>query len=713
MPTSKTRIIGGLVVAAVLAGGGAVALKKFRARWRALDASSATLAPQANRSGKPLEAADAAEVIYDGQLGAGWSDWGWGPHELPAHGAAKVVFAGYGGIILQHEALQKKVGAVSFRFKAPKEWGNFLLVSLKLAGAQDSLFRSVPIETRHLLPLPDGFYEALVPWRDLDPSGAPFDRLVISAPKLVGNDQVVLDKIFLLPPSAAAADSAQAPTRPVELEIRCDQQGHPISPLIYGSAGGDFDSHQTGERLGGNPTTRLNWDGPWWNSANDWFFENGKGLDVSTWVRTAAEHGVRVAVTVPMIGWVAKDDSSVGFPSSKFPKQRKFDQYRPQAGDGYLDDKTPIHPGSPTQTSVEAPPQTIGRWVRALREQDRARDKRVIDEYILDNEPTLWDTTHRDVHPDPLTYDELLDRTIRYASEVRAADPEAKIAGPAEWGWMGYFYSAKDRNDGKFIRSDRRAHGDEPLLAWYLKKLAQYEKDHGTRLLDVLDVHFYPAADKIYGGDARTDDEGAALRVRATRALWDPTYVDESWINEPVRLIPRLKEWVAGNYPGLGISLGEWSFGADNHISGAIATAEALGRFGQQGLYSAFYWQGPKANSGTFWAFRAFTNFDGAGARFLDESVPVRETEKVSLFASRDDKGNVVAVIVNRDQVFAGDAHVTLRGCGSLESQREFQYADGATSLAARPLVAGARADKVVTAVPPFSITVLDLHLKR
>ena len=56
-----------------------------------------------------------------------------------------------------------------------------------------------------------------------------------------------------------------------------------------------------------------------------------------------------------------------------------------------------------------------------------------MDSYILDNEPTLWSATHRDVHPEPTGYDELLERTIAYASAVRRADPNAKIAGPAEW----------------------------------------------------------------------------------------------------------------------------------------------------------------------------------------------------------------------------------------------------------------------------------------
>ncbi len=712
VPSPKFKVILAIGGCVVLLAGAALVAKKLRHRHGGAPTTSAQ-GPHSARVAKPFDVADAVAVIYDGKLGDGWSDWGWGPHELPPSGPAKITFSGYGGIILQHASVQKPVSGLSFRFKAPAAWGEFLLVSLKLAGSQDSLFKSVAVDSRHLAPLPGGFQEALIPWSELNPSNVPFDRLVINAVTRVADEPVLLDKILLLRTNGATpqSDSRVAPVRPVDLDILCTADSHPISPLIYGSAGGDWDSKQGAERFGGNPTTRLNWDIKLWNTGNDWFFENGGGMDVAAWAETAASHKVRTAITVPMIGWVSKDGTSVGFPASKFPKQRKFDQNRPEAGDGSLPNGSPIAPGSPEQTSIPAPPELIGRWVRDLREKDRARGARNIDMYILDNEPTLWDTTHRDVHPDPVTYDELLDRTIRYGSEVRRADPDVKIAGPAEWGWLGYLYSGKDRADGKFVRSDRRAHGDEPLLAWYLKKLAQYEKDHGVRLLDVLDVHYYPASDGLYGANAKTDADAAALRVRATRSLWDPTYIDESWIQEPIRLIPRLKEWVAANYPGVGISIGEWSFGADAHISGGLATAETLGRFGQQGIYSAFYWQGPVKDSATFWAFRAFTNFDGAGGRFLEQSVATREASNVSLFASRDASGeHMVAVMVNRDPVFAATTSIDMGACGRVKSLRVFGYEAGASGLVERKPDA-TRSDKLVTTAPPYSITVLDAQL--
>ena len=112
-----------------------------------------------------------------------------------------------------------------------------------------------------------------------------------------------------------------------------------------------------------------------------------------------------------------------------------------------------------------------------------------------------------------MTYEELRDRTIRYGTAIRVADPEALIAGPAEWGWTGYFYSAQDVAKGVNLRPDRFAHGDMPLLPWYLKQLQEYEQKTGLKVLDVLDVHFYPQADKVYGTASNSNFSVAALAL--------------------------------------------------------------------------------------------------------------------------------------------------------------------------------------------------------
>ncbi len=350
------------------------------------------------------------------------------------------------------------------------------------------------------------------------------------------------------------------------------------------------------------------------------------------------------------------------------------------------------------------------KWVESIRQEDAKTGKRSVQMYILDNEPVLWNTTHRDAHPEPLSYDELVQRTIDFGTAIREADPDAVIAGPAEWGWSGYLYSAKDLVAGVSSRPDRRAHGDLPLVAYYLRSLAAHEKATGVRVLDVLDLHGYPYADRVGGGAAAA--ETAALRLRTTRMLWDPSYVDESWVKEPVRLLPRMREWVEQNYPGRGLSIGEWNFGGEEHISGGLATAEALGRFGQFGLTSAFYWVYPPANSPAMWAFRAYRNYDGKGAHFLDWSEPTTTASHVSVFASRDDSGtHLVAVALNLSKTEAVAARVDVSSCGKIASRQVYSYAGGATGFVNLPPSKDAAASVVSQSLAPFSMTVIDVRL--
>jgi hypothetical protein len=515
---------------------------------------------------------------------------------------------------------------------------------------------------------------------------------------------------------SATQSSKNDRSRSASFILDCGAANLPISPLIYGAAGEEdslWSMGATARRWGGNPTSRYNWRLNMWNAGNDWFFRNA-GDATSTYdsfFQKNREHGVRTALTIQMLGWVAKDPTSYSFPVSVFGPQQRTEPTVPDAGNGVRRDGTPISPGPQNRTSVPSTPESIEQWVRQIREKDRVRG-RSVHTYILDNEPMLWNSTHRDVHPLPTTYDELLEKTIAYASAVRRADPDALIAGPAEWGWLAYHYSAKDIAAGVTLRPDRRLHGDEPLIPWYLRRIREYEQQNRTRILDILDVHFYSMAQGVGTGiQGQTDPATAALRIRSTRSLWDPTYVDESWINTRMRVLPLLREWIAQNRPGLGISIGEWSFGAESHMSGGLATAEALGRFGTEGVTSAYYWTTPKDQSPAYWAFRAFRNFDGVGGRFLDWSVPVKsEGLLTSLFASRNaDRRHVVAILLNFSPISALSARLRLERCGDAASVRALTYAGGRGGF--KDFDLSSSGSGLETTVAPYTITVLDLSL--
>jgi hypothetical protein len=658
-----------------------------------------------------------AEVIFAAGRKPAWQDWGWAPHDDVPNGPARVDMSNWAGWQLVHPGLSGDFGGLSFRFKAPPEYGDFLTVRLENNG--DKSLPEFHVDAASGKLLPDGFREVAISVGELDPDERPFDRVVFFVSKGVPRGWVAFDDIVL----TALPDPSTLPPVPpkdIAMTVSCTAKAAPIHPLIYGTAAAadnhDWTIGMAGRRWGGNPSSRYNWQVNALNHGKDWFFENyASDKPYSAFLRENLEHHAQSILTVPMIGWVAKDTTSSGFPRS-LGNMDAFDQWRPEAGNGLRSGKD-VTPGPPTTTSVPAPPAFIQHWVEAIRREDQARGGRSVTEYVLDNEPNLWSVTHRDVHPDPLSYDELLQRTIEYATAIRAADHDALIAGPAEWGWTGYSYSAKDMVSGATTRPDRRAHGDVPLAAWYLKKLREHEQKTGTRVIDVFDLHFYPQGNGVYSAAGGKGLD--ALRIRSTRALWDPSYVDESWIGEPVMLIPRMKAWVAENYPGLGISIGEWSFGGEGRMSGALAVAEALGRFGQLEVTSAFYWLQPPVSSPAFWAFRAYRNFDARGARFEDFSLPTTAGEGTSLFASRDEKGtHFVFIALNLMRDTPAHAHIdaapssgAAQGpwCGHSTRRELYQYTGGPLGFGPpKPLPTDG---PLVVDLPPSSISVVDVHV--
>jgi hypothetical protein len=704
----------------VLVAGGAAAAKRLgvlarlkRAGVRAAVAS----APLEPFRRPPQFVVD--DVVYDKGLRPGWQDWGWAPREVKSGQPARINFSGWAGWQLARPGLRGDFAAFSFRYRAPTSFGRFLQVFL--GNGSDARFRKLNVDAQYERKLSDGFTEVYLPLQHLNPTGAKFEQVTIFVAKDVPSQWVVLDKIgFVSTPDPTTLPPS---TREVVLQVECDKPGRDISPLIYGVAldwmGESKSQHHwslgaTARRWGGNPTSRYNWRlGNAWNTAMDWYFENVDyigvpGYSYRRFLDDNAQRGTASALTLPMIGWVAKDITSVGFPRSAEPTQDGFDGFRPEAGNGMKAGR-PLPSGPPTRTSVPASPEFIAEWVRTIRQADKASNRRSVHQYILDNEPALWSSTHRDVHPHAVTYDELLERTIAYATAIRRADPEGTIAGPAEWGWTNYFFSARDFEPGALQRADRLKHGNRPLVEWYLQRLREHADKTHTRLLDVLDLHFYPQQEGVYSPEATP--ALAALRIRSTRALWDPSYKDESWIDEPVRLLPRMREWVNANYPGLGISIGEWNFGGETHMSGGLAVAEALGRFAEYGVNSAFYWTAPPADSPAFHAFRAYRNYDGNGARFGEVWVPTRMAGDVSLFASRDrSRRRYVLVALNSRPDSIARARIELRAASAPEAVRAFSFTPRTTGIV--PVTPPKPAQTLAVELPPYSITVLELKMK-
>ena len=151
------------------------------------------------------------------------------------------------------------------------------------------------------------------------------------------------------------------------------------------------------------------------------------------------------------------------------------------------------------------------------------------------------------------------------------------------------------------VPPDEKAHGGVPFATWYLRQLAAYQKKTGRRLLDYFDNHWYPQENGVTSNADSPAEQ--ALRLRSTRMLWDPNYRDQSWINQPVMAIPRMKQLVAQNYPGTKVAISEYNFGALDRIDGGLAEADVLGIFGKQGLDLATLWGPPAAQQPGAFAF--------------------------------------------------------------------------------------------------------------
>lgn len=667
--------------------------------------------------------------VFKGDRVGRWEDHGWDKREPRKSGEPEKHLMGqYGGWILAQYGFTGMFGGLTFRVRTTPKVSEFL--ELNLDSERADIFPRVKVRPEHRTDLADGWSEIFIPMAELNPTFTPFEYIRMRAWRPFGPPGLAeFDLVGLTTADANALAQAEAarnaPGTLTAFAVDCAAPVTEISPLIYGiaydvrldaSAGYVWQLKPTSRRWGGNPASRYNWElGNAWNTAMDYFWENldYSGVPGYSWknfLDANRDRQVVSAITVPTIGWVAKDTTSVSFPRGEYPPQQAYDPYRAAAGNGLDAAGKPLAPGSPLRTSVAASPDFVGRWVKAIRAHEAPRGT-TAEIFFLDNEPGLWNSTHRDVHPQPISYDELLKRTIEYGTAVRAAAPDALIAGPAEWGWPNYFYSGVDEKAGFLVRPDRRAHGDVPIIEWWLAKLAEHEKKTGVRVLDVLDLHFYPQGEGMgVGAEGGTDKNTAALRLRSTRALWDPRYADESWIKDTVRLIPRMREMVDKNYPGIKLAIGEYNFGAEKHLSGGLALAEALGRFGQNGLYAAWYWTYPPEASPAYWAFRAYRDFDGKGARFADLSMPTSTAQpNASLFAARSRDGTRLTMIaLNLSPTETLEASVKLSGCSAPTAQRVFTYA-GDTRGFKEVAVPVGKAYRLA----PYSINVVELTLPK
>lgn len=460
--------------------------------------------------------------------------------------------------------------------------------------------------------------------------------------------------------STFAPAAASAGELLVQVTVDLTSERREISPEIYGVSFADEAQLASVaypmNRWGGNSTTRYSWQADVSNRAADWFFMNipepcldpaqlPDGSTADQLVDQSHAAGAEPLMTMPLIGWapVPVREKRWGFSVAKYGSQDATEctatgwpsWCQADAGSGYSGGAK-LSGNDPTDTSVAIGTTWITDWIAHL-----GPDVRWL---ALDNEPMLWSETHFDVHPDPVTYDELWTRTVSVAGAIKAARPDAVLLGPVVWGWCAYFHSGAD---GCMAGPDQAAHGGQPFLEWYLDQICQHETDTGVRLVDVLDVHYYPQGGQALTGEG--DPDLQALRLRSVKDLYDPSYVSESWINQPVQLIPRLRGLIDAHCPGIQLAVTEYNWGQDG-ISSALAQAEVLAIFGREGVRAAMRWVAPEVGTRVEDAFRLVLDFDGSGSSLTGTSVACTSSDidRIGAYAVESHSGELLLLLLNK-----------------------------------------------------------------
>jgi len=284
------------------------------------------------------------------------------------------------------------------------------------------------------------------------------------------------------------------------------------------------------------------------------------------------------------------------------------------------------------------------------------------------------------------------------------------VLGPEEWGWNGYLYSGYDQwwfsSNGDYNVADypdRKANGGWDYGPWLLHQFQQYANTNHQRLLDYFTYHCYPQEGNVSATNA--DPATELLRNQSTRVFWDTNYVDPSWIDNIIALIPRMKTWVATNYPGTKVGITEYNWGAEPFMNGATAQADIMGIFGSYGLDLATRWTMPATNTPTYLAMKMYRNYDGNRSVFGDTSVQttVPNPDELDAFSAiRSSDGALTIMVINKDITNATPVSLNISNVTVTGSAHVWQLAGGNISQLSN---AGVTNGVLNQALPSQSVT--------
>jgi hypothetical protein len=678
--------------------------------------------------------AQANEIIYSNTLQNGWANWSWNstisfsatsPVRSGDSDSISVTSLGYGALNLNVSATTvldtSLFTNLTFWLNGGPSGGQVLsLASILGTNAQSTTVTLGPL--------------AANTWKQYTISLASLSAA--NKPNLDGfwlqnTSGNTIPTYYLADMELVAVPSASPGPNPTNfIGIDAGANRHPISPMIYGAAFATSnqlaDLGFTMNRSGGNEETTYNWQINAHGKGADYYFESigdnsaTLGESADTVVADAKIAGAQPLITISMIGWTPilgpGRAKLASYSIAKYGPQTGSDQYFPNAGNGVsITNNTLITWNTKTDAYEAVDTNYEKGYVQHLTNKWGVSTNGGVPFYLMDNEQSLWFSTHQDIHPVGPTMQEILGDFIAYASMVKSIDPNALVAGPEEWGWNGYLYSGYDQqwaaqhNDyNRNDYPDRKANGGWDYAPWLLNQLHQYQNTNGQRLLDYFTLHCYPQEGSVSGANVDTATE--LLRNQSTRQFWDANYVDPSWINSIVMLIPRMSNWVATYYQGTKIGITEYNWGAEASINGATAQADILGIFGRESVDLATRWTTPAATTPTYLAMKLYRNYDSHNHPFGDTSVLAGgpNPDNLSVFAAQRSTDDALTImVVNKNLTGATPVLIDVTnftGNGAAQAW-QLNASNKIAQLPALPYTAGT----IQTTVPARSITLLIL----
>jgi hypothetical protein len=251
--------------------------------------------------------------------------------------------------------------------------------------------------------------------------------------------------------------------------------------------------------------------------------------------------------------------------------------------------------------------------------------------WCMDNEVEIWSGTHNDVKP-ALTADQFIENYIKTAKLARAKYPDIKLVGPAtcnEWFWWASW--------GK--------HTPKIWLEYFIKRIAEEEKASGVKLLDVLDLHYYPG----------TSDSTKLMQMH--RVYFDKTYnfpeasgasmANGGWDTSIKKeyILERGRAWLTkyfGPNHNIGLGVTETGINSKNPNVQAIFYASVMGEFMKNGgeLFTPWSW-----NVGMWETLHLFARYN----KSICVQSPSSQEEFVNAYSSiNSTSDSLVVTLINR-----------------------------------------------------------------